>query len=105
VAIGSVPGIDAAFIFGSCARGDMHPDSDIDVFVLGEELESEQALYTLSAGTLEASDLLRREVNPIRYTHTQFARRRTGGFLRSVLAGQKMWLIGNETVFGRGEET
>jgi uncharacterized protein len=103
VALGGVPGIEAAFIFGSCARGDMHPDSDIDVFVLGEGLEDEPALYAMSAGTLEASGLLLREVNPISYTHGQFARRRTGGFLRSVLKGPKTWLMGEEAVLQRGE--
>ena len=103
LAVAQVPGIEAAFIFGSCARGDMHPDSDVDVFVLGDVLEGEEARYALSAGTLEASGLLNREVNPVRYTQGQFARRRTGGFLRSVLKGPKTWLVGEESVLQRGE--
>jgi DNA-binding transcriptional ArsR family regulator len=103
VALSAVPGIDAAFIFGSCARGDMHEDSDIDVFALGEGLEDEEALDALSEGTMEASALLNREVNPVQYTRRQFAKRRTGGFLRSILKGPKMWLVGEEAVLGHGE--
>jgi predicted nucleotidyltransferase len=103
LAVAQVPGIEAAFIFGSCARGDMHPDSDIDVFVLGDGMEGEPARYALSAGTLEASGLLSREVNLVSYTHDQFARRSTGGFLRSVLKGPKTWLLGEEAVLQLGE--
>lgn len=103
IAVAQVPGIEAAFIFGSCARGDMHPESDIDVFVLGDGVEDEPARYALSAGTLEASGLLRREVNPVSYTHGQFARRRSGGFLKSVLKGPKTWLVGEEAVLQREE--
>lgn len=102
IAISRVPGIEAAFIFGSCARGDMHPDSDIDVFALGGALEHREARYALSGGTLEASDLLSREVNVVRYTPEKFASRRDGGFLRSVLTGPKTWLVGDSTVLEPG---
>lgn len=97
VALADVPGLDAAFIFGSCARGDMHADSDIDVFVLGESMDMDSRL-ALAGGTLEASMLLNREVNVSRYTREKLEARRTGGFLRSVLAGPKKWLVGDETL-------
>jgi predicted nucleotidyltransferase len=105
VALSAVPGIDAAFIFGSCARGDMHEDSDIDVFALGERLEKDMdTRLALAAGTLESSFLLRREVNLIPFSRKQLEARRTGGFLRSVFAGEKMWLVGDEAILGRWEE-
>ncbi|WP_420127786.1 nucleotidyltransferase domain-containing protein [Longimicrobium sp.] len=100
VALADVPGIDAAFIYGSCARGDMHENSDIDVFVLGETLDMDTRI-ALAGETLEASVLLNREVNVSRYTREKLEARRTGGFLRSVLAGPKKWLVGDETLLAR----
>lgn len=100
VALADVVGIDAAFIYGSCARGDMHENSDIDVFVLGEMLDMDTRI-ALAGGTLEASVLLNREVNVSRYTREKLEARRTGSFLRSVLAGPKKWLVGSETLLAQ----
>ena len=72
--------------------------SDIDVFALGEGLEDRDPELALVAGTSEASVLLGHEVNVTRYTRQKLQRRRHGGFLRSVLAGPKEWLIGNDAV-------
>lgn len=98
IAVSHVPGVEGAFIYGSYARGDMHPESDIDVFALGDALDDPETRYELAAGTLEASGLLGREVNVTRYTSTKLASRRAQGsrFLRSVLAGDKKWLVGDE---------
>jgi predicted nucleotidyltransferase len=96
IALAEVPGIEAAFIFGSCARGEMDERSDIDVFAIGEGLEERDPELALVAGTSEAAVLLGHEVNVTRYTRQKLERRRHGGFLRSVLAGPKEWLIGND---------
>lgn len=97
-ALVEVPGIEAAFIFGSFARGEMDERSDIDVFALGEELEETGPELALVAGTSEASILLGHEVNVTRYTREKLESRRHGGFLRSVLAGPKEWLVGDDTL-------
>jgi predicted nucleotidyltransferase len=98
IAIADVPGIEAAFIYGSCARGEMDERSDIDVFLIGEGLEETEPELALVAGTSEASVLLGHEVNVTRYTQQKLERRRHGGFLRSVLAGPKEWLVGSDAV-------
>lgn len=98
IALAEVPGLEAAFIFGSCARGEMDERSDIDVFAVGEGLQELAPELAIAGGTSEAAVLLGREVNVTRYTRQKLAGRRHGGFLRSVLAGPKEWLIGNETV-------
>ncbi len=97
-ALVEVPGIEGAFIYGSCARGDMDEHSDIDVFAIGETLEEPGPELALAAGTVEASVLLGHDVNVTRYTRRRLEERRQGGFLRSVLAGPKEWLVGNEAV-------
>lgn len=98
VALANVPGLEAAFIYGSCARGEMDEKSDIDVFALGEGLNELEPELALVAGTSEAAVLLGHEVNVTRYTRQKLQQRRGGGFLRSVLAGPKDWLIGDVAV-------
>jgi predicted nucleotidyltransferase len=39
------PGICAAYLFGSSARGHTHPLSDVDVAYLGTDSETEEQLY------------------------------------------------------------
>jgi predicted nucleotidyltransferase len=103
VALAEVPGIDAAFIFGSFARGDTHADSDVDVFALGDALKDLDTRLALTRQTVEASILLNREVNVTRYTRDKLQARRTGGFLTAVLVGPKQWLLGDESVLQRGK--
>lgn len=101
VALADVPGLEAVFIYGSYARGDEHTESDVDVFALGDVLNDRDRRLALTRRTVEASVLLNREVNVTRYTRDKLEARRTGGFLTSVLAGPKQWLVGDETVLQR----
>lgn len=101
VALSEVPGLEAAFIYGSVARNDTHSESDIDVFALGDALKDLDTRLALTQRAVEASILLNREVNVTRYTPARLDARRTGGFLRSVLDGPKQWLVGDETVLQR----
>jgi len=103
VALADVPGLEAAFIYGSFARGDTHPESDVDVIALGDALKTLDTRLALTQRTVEASVLLDREVNVTRYTRDRLEARRTGGFLSAVLAGPKQWLVGDETVLQSGD--
>lgn len=101
VALSEVPGIDAAFLYGSYARKtDVHPASDIDVFVLGRAIDEPDTRFALAGKTLEASGVIGREVNVTRYTPEKFAARLAEGspFIRNLLGGVKEWLIGDESV-------
>ena len=40
--LSDLPGMVAAFVFGSFARGDVREDSDIDVFILGEDIPEDR---------------------------------------------------------------
>ena len=98
-AVASVPGVDAAFIYGSHARGtNIHSGSDVDVMVIGEHVNDTGTRSSLAASALEAAGLVGREVNLVRYTPGRLRDRyaRGGRFLRAVLEGPKRWLVGNE---------
>jgi predicted nucleotidyltransferase len=63
VALARVPGIDAAFIYGSFARATaVHEGSDVDVFVFGENLDQPEIRLALAEETLEVAGFLGREV-------------------------------------------
>lgn len=84
--------IDAAFIYGSVARGEHHAGSDIDVFIVGDVLLSQLAL-PLS----EAEKGLGRQISATTFERKEFASRvrKRDHFISKVLAGPKIFLIGD----------
>jgi predicted nucleotidyltransferase len=98
-ALADVPGIDAAFVYGSTARGDTRPDSDVDLFVVGAPADESD----LAVRTMEVSALLGREVNVSRYSRAALKERRHAGspFLERVLAGSKRWVLGDSRRLSR----
>jgi len=100
-ALADVPGLEAAFVFGSSASGQQRHDSDIDVLVVedSEAADPRRLLARLAAVEL----LLQREVNPVRYTPGTLADRLgdpshpAWGFVRQVLSGPKRWVAGTSS--------
>lgn len=92
-AFSGIEGVDAAFVFGSHARGDTRPDSDIDLFVLGDEAAQRAVRDPLS----EAESLLGRDVDLIAYTRERVSSRAGSGsaFLQRVLREPKQWVAGD----------
>ena len=94
-ALSDVPGLEAAFVFGSMARGtDIREGSDIDLFVLRGDLAEDR----LARRTIDAGVLLKREVNPVVMGVEELRDRLSGesGFLRAVLSEPKRWVVGDE---------
>jgi predicted nucleotidyltransferase len=93
-ALADVPGIAAAFIFGSFARGDTREDSDVDVFIIDDGLPEER----LARRTIEAEILLGREVSVVQMTRDELASRVESGssFIENVFRRPKLWLVGTE---------
>jgi predicted nucleotidyltransferase len=93
-ALADIPGIAAAFVFGSFARGDTREDSDVDVFLIDDGIPEER----LARRTIEAEILLGREVSVVQMTRDELAGRTEAGssFIRNVFRGPKVWLAGSE---------
>jgi uncharacterized protein len=85
--------IDAAFIYGSVARGTEVRASDIDLLVVGDVTFGD-----IVSALGPAQETLGREVNPTVYPKAEFKEKSKAGqhFLPSILKGQKIFLVGNE---------
>jgi predicted nucleotidyltransferase/predicted transcriptional regulator with HTH domain len=90
--------LKVAFIFGSIASGSEKRGSDIDVIAVGR----------ISFGDIvsllhEAEEKLGREVNPVVYPAAEFKQkiRENHHFVKTVLEGDKIFLIGDEFELAR----
>jgi predicted nucleotidyltransferase len=84
--------IQSAFVFGSIARGQETPGSDIDLLVIGD-----LTFGALVALMHSAQTTLGREINPKLFKDREFrSKARKEPFLRDMLAKPKIFLIGNE---------
>lgn len=92
-AFAGVGGVDAAFIFGSQARGDMREDSDIDLFIIGHD----DVHSAVSQSLTEIELLLGREIDVILYTSARIRARisKPSEFVRRVMREPKLWVAGD----------
>ena len=90
--------IEIAFIFGSIASRTEERTSDIDMMVIGETTFSE--IVSLIS---PAQITLGREINPVVYPASEFKRkiRENHNFLKTVLEGDRIFLIGDEDELAR----
>ncbi|HEX2076994.1 MAG TPA: nucleotidyltransferase domain-containing protein [Longimicrobium sp.] len=100
-ALVDAPGLDAAFVFGSSARGDARADSDVDVFLVGTDEARAAAGRRLS----EAELLVGRALDVIGYEPEELAARIRSGnaFIRRVLAEPREWVRGDLELAGLPE--
>lgn len=86
--------IDAAFVYGSVARGTDTADSDIDLLVVTESLPYAELMSLL----VNAEKSLGRPINPSIYDMEQFRGKLAGGnaFLTKVMEQPKIWIKGTE---------
>jgi predicted nucleotidyltransferase len=90
--------IALALVFGSVARGEEGPRSDVDVLTVGEIgfAEVVRALH-------EAQARIGREINPVVLSPTEFRQKASEGdaFLVEVLGNEKLYLMGDEHDLGK----
>jgi DNA-binding transcriptional ArsR family regulator len=84
--------IQAAFIYGSLASNCDSGKSDVDIMVIGEATFGD-----VTAALYATQSQLRREVNPTVYPTPEFQNKARDGhvFIREVLRGEKIFLIGD----------
>ena len=92
------PKIRAAFVYGSVARGEERPGSDLDLMVVGEARFAD-----VVAALAPAQEALRREVNPNVYPALEFGKKLAARdpFLGRVLTERKIFIIGGEDDLGK----
>jgi predicted nucleotidyltransferase len=100
-ALAEVPGVKAAFLFGSLARGDAREDSDVDLLVYGDGISAED----LGRATLDLGVVLQRPLDVKEYDTERFVRANDPAvsFLPAALAGPKVWLVGAPERLPSGE--
>jgi predicted nucleotidyltransferase len=100
--VAGLPGIAAAFVYGSMARGDATPESDCDFMVVTVPDLSVEAHQTveqvLAVQTGNTSLALGRELSVAVYSADAMRRKAADGhgFVARVLAGKKRWVRGSE---------
>jgi DNA-binding transcriptional ArsR family regulator len=87
------PGVDVAFIFGSVGAGKARPDSDLDLFVVGDA-----GLRKLLKRLGGMSERIGRLVNVHVMSKEEFSQKAQtkNHFLSNVLGAQKAFVIGSE---------
>ena len=83
--------IDLAYVYGSFARGEVRPDSDIDLMIVGAV-----SLREVSSAIRSAGQELRRVINPTYYTPDEYALelRAEDSFINRVHNGPRIDVIG-----------
>jgi predicted nucleotidyltransferase len=84
--------IGLAFVYGSTARAEENTQSDVDLMIVGR-VHFADVLEHLA----EAQTTLNREINPTVYSTREFKSKVRGNFLKTVLSGKKLFLIGDES--------
>jgi len=91
--LGTEPGIDVAFIYGSLAAGDDRPESDVDLFVVGD-IDG----VVLAGLVRELEREVKREFDLIHWSPSDLARQMgdPSSFLSAVMRQPKVFVKGDE---------
>ena len=86
--------IDAAFIFGSVAKGTDHANSDIDIVIVSDGLNYSDIMTVIA----EVESRLGRQISPTVYKNRELKSRidTDNSFVERVLQQPKIFLIGTE---------
>lgn len=90
------PRIDAAFVYGSVAKGSDHAGSDIDVMIVSDTLAYAEVMLALHP----LIERIGRDINPTLYSRADLQRRlgERNAFTLRVLEQPNIWLIGDKDV-------
>jgi predicted nucleotidyltransferase len=85
--------INLAFVYGSVAQSMESKRSDVDLMIVGN-VDFGDIVEKLA----DAQRILNREINPTVYSVKEFRKKARESFLMTVLAGKKLFIIGDENV-------
>jgi predicted nucleotidyltransferase len=93
-------GIHSAFVFGSVAKGSDTADSDVDILVIGDDLNYSD-LYTAAQ---EAEQTLKRPVHPLFMSSQDWHRHASddGSVINKISQSPKLFFIGSENDLRHG---
>lgn len=92
-AVEGVEGVRVAFIYGSFAKGDERQDSDIDIFLIGDNINEDELIMNLSS--LEKK--LFKEINYTRYSESEYKKeKKKNSFISEVIKGKKVFIKGGD---------
>lgn len=93
-AVADVKGIKIAFIYGSFAKGDERPDSDIDVFLIGNDVDEDELVVNISI----VEKKLFKEINYTQYTENEYKKekKKKNSFILEIMEGKKIFIKGGE---------
>src|ERR1700739_623395 len=94
-------GIRSAFVFGSVAKGSDTADSDVDILVIGDDLNYSE-LYTAAQ---EAELLLKLPVHPLFMSPQDWKRHASddGSVINKISQSPKLFFIGSESELRHGQ--
>ncbi len=86
--------IQAAFIYGSVAKGTDTANSDIDLMIVSDNISYPEVIKALT----KAESEVRRAINPSVYSPISWRRKlaEDGGFVRRVVEQPRIFLIGSD---------
>lgn len=85
--------INVALVYGSVAQSIESERSDVDLMIVGT-VDFGDVVEKLA----DAQKILNREINPTIYSMKEFRKKVRENFLMTVLAGKKLFIIGDEDV-------
>jgi len=93
-ALDGLKGIRVAFIYGSFAKGDERQDSDIDIFLIGDNIDEDGLVAKIS----QLEKILFKEINYTRYTESEYKKekKKRNSFVLEVIRGKKVFIKGKK---------
>lgn len=85
--------INLAFVYGSVAQSGETERSDVDIVIVGH-VDFGLVVERLAG----AQRILHREINPTVYSVKEFRKKARENFLKTVLAGKKLFIVGDKSV-------
>ena len=94
-AVPTIKGVKVAFIYGSFAKGDERNDSDVDIFLIGENIDEGKLISVIN----DIENKLFKEINYTIYTEKEYKnkKKKKNSFVSEVIKGKKIFIKGGKS--------